>query len=66
MEDIEDTTLTSATACSVLGVDRSTLVRWVQAGRIRPVFKFPGSNGAYLFERADVEQLREQRTVGAR
>lgn len=63
MDDIEDTTLTSATVCSWLEIDRSTLVRWVRAGRITPVFKFPTTNGAYLFSRGDVEQLRQQRTA---
>lgn len=64
--EFDDTTLTSATACSLLGIDRSTLTRWVQSGRVTPVFKLPGSTGAYLFDRDDVERLREQRTAGAR
>ncbi|MFC8733588.1 helix-turn-helix domain-containing protein [Luteimicrobium sp. NPDC057192] len=61
MEPIEETTLTSATACSMLGIDRSTLVRWVQDGRITPAFKYPGSNGAYLFDRADIERIQAER-----
>jgi excisionase family DNA binding protein len=63
MDDIEETTVTSSTVCSQLGIDRSTLVRWVQAGRITPAFKFPTSNGAYLFERAEVERIRNERTA---
>lgn len=39
------------------GIDRSTLVRWVQLGRIKPAQKLPGPNGAYLFRRRDVEAL---------
>lgn len=67
MEDIEETTVTSATACSWLDIDRSTLTRWVQAGRITPAFKFPGKAGAFLFERSEVERLqRERETAGAR
>jgi excisionase family DNA binding protein len=66
MEDIDETTVTSATACSLLGVDRSTLVRWVAAGRITPAFKFPGPSGAYLFHRSEVEQLRAERMTAAR
>lgn len=41
------------------GIDRTTLVRWVQAGKIRPIHKLPGPNGAYLFHRADIEALRD-------
>ncbi|WP_156532974.1 helix-turn-helix domain-containing protein [Cellulosimicrobium sp. I38E] len=63
MDDIEETTVTSATACSWLGIDRSTLTRWVQAGHITPAFKYPGSNGAYLFERAEVERIQRERTA---
>lgn len=66
MEDIEETTVTSATACSRLGIDRSTLVRWVQSGRLKPAFKYPGSNGAYLFERAEIERIEAERTEAER
>ena len=62
----DDTTLTSATVCSRLGIDRSTLVRWVQAGRIVPAFKFPTSNGAYLFEASEVERVHQLRTAATR
>lgn len=55
----------SAAVCDLLGVDRSTLVRWVQREKIAPVFKLPGSNGAYVFDRAAVEQLRAEQTAGA-
>jgi len=65
MEDIEETTVTSATACSWLGIDRSTLTRWVQAGHIKPAFKFPGKAGAFLFERAEVERVQRERTAAA-
>lgn len=61
MDDIEETTVTSATACSWLGIDRSTLTRWVASGHIAPAFKYPGSNGAYLFDRREVERLRDER-----
>lgn len=48
----------SAEACSLLGdIDRSTLTRWVQLGRIEPAMRLPGPNGAYLFRRADIEAL---------
>lgn len=54
----ESQPLTSAEACEQLGIDRSTLSRWVASGRIAPVFKVPGKRGAFLFSPADVEALR--------
>ena len=50
--------LTSAQVCDELGIDRSTLSRWVVAGRIEPATKLPGLRGAYLFERAEVERVK--------
>ena len=46
-------------ACRLLGIDRSTLSRWVAARepRITPALQLPGPNGAMLFNRADVEAL---------
>lgn len=50
-------TIGAAEAAALLHIDRSVLTRWVQAGRLTPVFKLPGKTGAYLFHRADVEAL---------
>ena len=44
-------------------VPASTLARWVQQGRILPVRRMPGRNGARLFDRADVALLAEQLTT---
>lgn len=41
-----------------LGIERTTLFRWMQLGRIKPVMKLPGKTGALLFDPADVEALR--------
>lgn len=57
--------LGSAAVCDLLGVDRSTLVRWVQRERIVPAFKLPGSNGAYVYDRTEIERLRDRLTAGA-
>lgn len=43
--------------CDLLGIDRSTLSRWVALGRIAAAIKGPGIRGAYFFERAEVERL---------
>lgn len=45
-------------ACRLLGdINRSTLTRWVQLGRITPAHQNPGRNGAMLFHRDDIEAL---------
>lgn len=51
---------TSAQACEALSIDRSTLSRWVAAGRIVPIFKHPGVRGAFLFAPTEVERVRRE------
>ena len=58
------TLLPSATVCERLLIDRSTLSRWVAAGRITPTMQLPGRTGAMLFDPKDVERLaRELRSA---
>jgi predicted site-specific integrase-resolvase len=53
--------VTSAATCERLGnIDRSTLTRWVAAGRIKPAMKLPGLRGAYLFEPAEVQRVQDE------
>lgn len=47
----------SAEACQILGINRSTLTRWVATDRITYWVKLPGETGAMLFDRAVVETL---------
>lgn len=47
-------------ACARLGVDRSTLTRWVASGRIKPAAKLPSRNGALFYDEAEVERLRAE------
>jgi excisionase family DNA binding protein len=47
----------SAEACDLLRIDRSTLSRWVAAGKITPAQRLPGQNGAFLFRERDVLAL---------
>jgi len=48
----------SAEACVLLGnIHRSTLTRWVKAGRLHSAVQLPGRNGQLLFERATVLAL---------
>lgn len=49
----------SAEVCDRLGIDRSTLVRRVQSGRIKAALQAPGSNGAYLFDPEVIDALVE-------
>jgi len=53
-------------AAAELGLERSTISRWVQLGRLTPALKLPGLNGAMLFHRADIEGLREEATEAKR
>jgi len=53
-----ETLLNSAEASEELGIDRSTLSRWVAAGRIAPATKLPGIRGPFLFTRAEVQRVK--------
>lgn len=56
-----ETLISAAEAAAVLGIDRSTLTRWVKSGRIEAVHKNPHQNGALLFDQAAVDELAEER-----
>jgi len=56
----KDDLLATVEAVALLGIDRSTLSRWVKDGRIAPAHQLPGQTGAMLFRRSDVEALRDQ------
>jgi len=50
--------MASKDVCLALDINRSTLTRWVERGKITPAFRLPGENGAFLFYPADVDRLR--------
>lgn len=51
--------LSTVEVCEELGgIDRSTLSRWVKAGRIRPLRQMPGQTGAFLFDAAEVARVK--------
>jgi predicted site-specific integrase-resolvase len=52
--------LTSADVCDKLGIDRSTLSRWVAGGRIATAYKLPGPRGAFLFDPAEVARVKTE------
>lgn len=56
----------SAEAEAILGgIDRSTLMRWVTAGRLSPAYRAPGRNGAVIFFRDDVVALAKTNAEAA-
>lgn len=60
-----DDYVTTAEACQLLGgLDRSTLTRWVQLGKIKPAKRLSGGrHGLFLFARDDVLELRDRLAV---
>ena len=53
--------ITASDAADDLGIERSTLALWAREGKITPLMKLPGIRGAYVFARADVERLAQER-----
>jgi excisionase family DNA binding protein len=56
----EEDLIGTAEATRILSVDKTTITRWVAAGRLTPALKLPRRNGAYLFKRSDVEALKDR------
>lgn len=57
MHDLIDTT----EAARRVGVNRSTLTRWVGGGRIKPALVVPGYRGNFLFDPDDLDALIAER-----
>lgn len=53
----------SSDAAARLGIDRRTLTRWVEAGRIAAATKLPGLRGAYLFDAAEIDRVASERKI---
>lgn len=49
--------ITTAMVAQMLHRDVSTISRMVARGDLVPAVKVPGTRGAYLFRRADIEQF---------
>ena len=57
--------MSSREVCDQLGIVRTTLMQWVAAGRVTPVHRAPGRNGAMVFASADVDRLAAEMSEGA-
>ncbi len=56
----------TAAAAEILGVERSTISRWVALGYITPAMR-TSTRGAMLFNRTDVRRFaKSQRAIAAR
>lgn len=53
--------LATTEVAALLGIDRSVVIRRVQAGSLTPVHRLPGPTGAYLFDRSEVERVATER-----
>lgn len=56
----EPTLINTADAAKMLGVSRSTLTRWVAAGKIQAHMVVPGYRGPLLFDPAKILQFLER------
>lgn len=53
--------LSTSQAADVLGVTVKTVNQWAAEERLRVALKLPGTRGAHLFERSEVERLAADR-----
>lgn len=57
--------LSTVEAADRLQVERSTLSRWVQLGRITPAMKLPGRTGSFLFDADEIDRVAAERAAEA-
>jgi predicted site-specific integrase-resolvase len=57
----DDRLVGSIEASRMIGIDRATLLRWVQRGKVAAAQQLPGKNGAYLFRYSAIAKLVDQR-----
>lgn len=55
--------LTADQAATAAGVNRRTITKWADTGRLPVAMKLPGNTGARLFRRSDVEALTAEATA---
>lgn len=57
-----DDLIGTAEVTRILGCDKATVLRRIDAGLLTPAHKLPGPNGAYLYKRADVVALAKKQS----
>ncbi len=58
MRDMPNPDLIGTTeAAEVIGIERSTISRWVKDGALNPAHRMTGQTGAFLFHRSEVERV---------
>lgn len=60
--DTDDDLIGTSEVCELRKVHRSTVKRWVDAGKLKPAHVLPGKTGAMLFKRTDVLALEDPTT----
>lgn len=58
--------VSGSTAARILGIKIRTFYRWVERGRVVPLTKLDGDTGAYVFDRAAIVALRDERIAAER
>lgn len=58
IETMQTELIGTSEAAQRLGVDRSTVTRWVKSGRLMPAMTVPGYRGNFLFDPADLTEDR--------
>lgn len=52
--------VSAAEAAQILGIARRSLISRVEAGTVQAAHKLPGRTGAFLFDRAYIEQIAQE------
>lgn len=53
--------ISTAEAAQRLGVDVSTISRWVASGRLKPMWRLPKKTGAMVFDPKEIDRLVAER-----
>lgn len=63
MQSDEEVIIYTAEAAEILAVDRATVTRWADSGKLPPIRKLPGKNGVYLFDAKVVRRVAAEELV---
>lgn len=59
-----DTFVGSTEAAAILGIDKSTLTRWVAAGEVEAAGRVSNrKNSAFVFTRAEIERVKREKAA---